>query len=127
MTLRRGFYYLHRETKQLIAKHENYEFTGDLVEKVWPVDYSDRGDAWRVVLEGAALGAREADLKHLSQQWKLTPEDCVEFMLRVPTEQLMRVGLARWCQVVLGRGPMEFLDELEQLMKQRKTKEVANG
>lgn len=122
----KGFYYLHRETKQLIYKHEHYQFEGDLVEKVWPVNFADRRDAWRVVLEGAALGARDEDIMQLSERWSLTFEDCIEMMLRTPTEPLKRAGLHRWVPLVLQMSVPEFLERAKAMMLNFQQLEKAN-
>lgn len=94
-------YYLHRETKDLIGKRSDYEFTGDLVEKTWWLDTEDRSTAWRMVLEAAHLGANIERLKELSERWKLTVEDSLVFLAQTEPTKEMKQGLAIWVEQVM--------------------------
>ena len=67
------YYYLH-ENGDLIGKnpvaYNESDFAGnDFVTKHWYIETEDRGDAWTLVIEAFALGARIDKIKDLI--WKL--------------------------------------------------------
>jgi hypothetical protein len=59
-----GWYYLHTNG-ELIYKRELGETAADIRESpfakgLWPLDVSDRENAWRICVEGLAAGANRA-------------------------------------------------------------------
>ncbi len=115
-----GFYYLHRETKELIYKRfDPAADNSPFVQKVWTVDMSDRADAWRVVLEGLALGVKVERAKELAQKWVLTYEDSIEFLARVKPTDLMRSGLEKFIDQILGMSHAEYWLRAEKSLKEK--------
>lgn len=76
-----GYLYLHRELKKLIYKHPNYEFEGDLVQRVWPLT-SDKLTAYVALKEAKKLGAINAD--EFYENWRCSEAE--EHQLRKRAE-----------------------------------------
>lgn len=109
-----GFYYLHRETKDLIwKKFDPGEDNSPFVEKVWSVGESDRGKAWQIVLEGLALGVKIERAKDLATKWNLTFKDSIEMLKRVKPSDLMRAGMEIFVERILGMNPEEYWQKVK--------------
>jgi hypothetical protein len=106
-----GFYYLHTNG-DLIFKRFEPELASPFVKAVWRVDTTDRGCAWRIVLEGLALGAREERIKELAHKWNLTVEDSIEMILRVKPSALMMEGFKKFIRLVLGMSKEEYWEQM---------------
>ena len=82
------YYYLHRETKDLISKPEAAVvadpayFDSDFVQKVWKIDTTERVDGWILCVEALALGAKKERVFELKEKWGLTDEDAPELAKR---------------------------------------------
>jgi hypothetical protein len=78
-----GYYYLH-ENKKLIYKSNTDNLLEDLLESdfvkaIWPVDSSNRSNAWTVLIEASILGALEEDILRLKDKWHCTDQDAFHF------------------------------------------------
>ena len=89
------FYYLHKETKDLIHKRVRPESDSPFVERVWELDPTDRFFAWQIAVEALALGAREDRVRELQAKWGLTDEDAQKFA-ELGGLKLFRDG-DQWC------------------------------
>jgi hypothetical protein len=73
-----GYYYLHKDTKDLIYKpaicvdSDPQYFDSPFVQKVWRFDSSDRLDAWTICVEALAMGAKRERVFELKEKWGLT-------------------------------------------------------
>jgi hypothetical protein len=106
----KGFYYLHSESKDLIYKRFKPD-DSDFVVRIWEVDFSDRFDAWRVVLEALALGAKLERIKELAKKWKLTIEDSYELIFRSEPTDDMEKGLNLFVQEIFNIQPIEYWEK----------------
>lgn len=78
-----GHYYLHT-SKNLIFKHANYPVK-DIEESsfshtIWEVDVTNRGNAWCIAIEAAALGADPKRIQELIETWELTDVDALNYL-----------------------------------------------
>ena len=119
-----GYYYLHSETHDLIFKRVDFppDSSSPFVKKVWPVDSSDRGNAWVIAIEALALGANKNRVNELAKKWGLTDADAEIFAERAKLK-LFKDG-NQWCagfedfvdvqesQVGFGDTALEALAEL---------------
>lgn len=115
MTEEQGFYYLHTDGslifKPAIVADDPEYFNSPFVKKVWRMDFTNRLDAWKLVLEAFCLGARADRIKELAQKWGLTLEDSIEMLKRTPKDQLtegMREGLPLFVACILQMTPDEY-------------------
>ena len=69
-----GFYYL-TEDGQLIPTTEEPANDDSAYVCIWPVDSSDRYNAWKIATEALALGADKERIKELAEKWDLTDLD----------------------------------------------------
>lgn len=96
-----GWYYLHENGELIHKRFRPEQEPGGFVRKVWPVDPSDRGNAWLICIEALAMGADKARIMALAENWGLTDDDAQEFVKRAkagdhPAFVLFRDG-DRWC------------------------------
>ena len=109
------YYYLH-ENGDLIGKnpvaYNESDFAGnDFVTKHWYIETEDRGDAWTLVIEAFALGARIDKIKDLAVKWSLTKEDLKKFIIRnLKPTNLQKDGMDKFIQLILCIKPNEFWD-----------------
>jgi hypothetical protein len=100
------YYYLHTNG-DLIGKNPAYtseaDFTeSDFVKTFWLIETDDRADAWRVVLEALARGARVDRVRELAEKWGLSKTDAFEMMVRNgKPPDLLREGLERFINDIL--------------------------
>lgn len=79
-----GYYYLHVNEdliyKRYLDEGQVTDFeSSSFVRAYWLLDTHDRGCAWIIAIEAAALGARFDKVEHLREHWKLTNEDGRKF------------------------------------------------
>lgn len=90
-----GWYYLHMNGDLIWKKFRPEEEAGGFVRKVWSFDPADRGNAWVIVTEALALGARKDRVEELISKWRLTDEDAQEFAKRANLKLFMDGD--EWC------------------------------
>jgi len=120
------YYYLHTNG-DLIGKnpvaYNNADFDDSpFVKCFWYIDTTDRSDAWKLVIEALARGARIDRVKELVEKWSLTEADLEEFIVRnaKPTEE-QKDGMDKFIRGILNKEPNTFWDNLI------KVKESANS
>lgn len=117
------YYYLH-SNGDIIGKNPNVVdsdpqyFDSDFVKKVWCIDTEDRSTAWKVVLEGLALGAQDKRVKELADKWGLTFEDSVKALTHgcINTSLLLK-GLEIFTEKILGMSYKEYQDKIDEETK----------
>ncbi len=82
-----GWYYLHTNGS-LIYKRETGTTAADIRESdfaraLWPLNPRDREGAWRIVIEGRALGGSRDRIDKLAEQWGCDDRDAVYYAERV--------------------------------------------
>lgn len=81
-----GYYYLH-VNGDLIYKHGLDAADGirdsDLARAMWPCTPRDREQAWSMLVEALALGARPKRIRELANNWNCTDEDADVYAARV--------------------------------------------
>jgi hypothetical protein len=107
------WYYLHSVTKDLIHKRTEPESDSSFVLKVWKCDTRDRLDAWTIVTEALALGAKKERIDELVKLWELTNEDAQIFAEKT-NRKVFQDGDS-WCAtyhdfIDLASSPCEFGD-----------------
>lgn len=127
------FYYLHSESKDLIAKRFRPEDDSPFVVRSWSLNTGNRMDAWRIALEGLALGANLDRIKELASKWNLTKHDAFRMMTRIdydknPPSELMRDGLKLFIKNILGIDEATFVAEFATwaVEEERRNHEKAN-
>jgi hypothetical protein len=113
------YYYLHSESKDLIYKPEicvqsdpEY-FNSPFVQKVWRIDITDRADAWMIVLESLALGARIERVKELAQKWGCDYNDSFEMLARNPKPaQQLKDGMKIFIEKILKMDAGDYWDKV---------------
>lgn len=111
------YYYLHTNG-DLIAKnpssHNQADFNeSTFVKRWWLIETEFRLDAWTLVIEALALGARIDRIKDLAQKWNLTKEDLKEYITRniTPTE-IQKTGMNKFIKEILALEPNTFWNDL---------------
>lgn len=107
-----GYYYFHRETKDLIWKKFEPEYDSPFVQKIWPLDDTDRGCAWKIFLEALSFGLKLDRARELQKKWGLTQEDFEEMLLRLKPTPEMQVGASVYLKDILGLDVDKYWDEL---------------
>jgi len=103
-----GYYYLHTNGDLIYKRFDPGEDVSDLVRRVWPVDIRDRATAWRIVLEGLALGARVSRVRELATKWGCTAADFLEYLCRNPTPGAdEKAGADPFLREIAGYGDPE--------------------
>lgn len=83
-----GYYYLH-ENGDLIYKRalDGGQVAdlreSDLVKAFWSIDLTDREDAWTVLVEALAAGAKPERVRQLATKWGCSNEDAAVYAERV--------------------------------------------
>ncbi|WP_369788354.1 hypothetical protein [Rouxiella sp. WC2420] len=93
-----GWYYLH-VNGDLIYKPDPDSIAdirdSDFASCSWPIDPSDRKNAWELLVEALALGAKEERISELATKWKCSDIDAEKFA------EVVGVNLAidgnSWC------------------------------
>ncbi len=91
----RRWYYLHANGDLICKRFEPEVENGGFVRKVWVVDRTERGTAYLLLIEAAAMGARKDRIEELKKAWGVTDEDCQVFADRAGLK-LFRDG-DTWC------------------------------
>lgn len=119
--MKSGWYYYLHTNGDLIGKSPvavdsigaGEYFDSDFVKKWWYIDTTERGDAWRLVLEAVALGADMGRIRPLAVKWNLTKDDLKEFIVRNPKPtDLQKDGMDKFIREILGAEPDAFWDQL---------------
>lgn len=82
-----SYYYLHTNG-ELIHKNDPFNtIEQDLLESsfvvnYWKVDNTDRSNAWKILIEALALGAKKERINELAIKWNCTNEDAINYALR---------------------------------------------
>ena len=115
-----GFYYLHKEGG-LIYKRDPFapEEDSPFVKKVWKVDSTDRGNAWKICLEALALGASIERIKELAHKWNLTFDDCLEMLKRKEPTELMRKGLPLFAKLLFELDEDAFWKKIKEKWEEK--------
>lgn len=113
------YYYLHSESKDLIYKRFEPERDSPFVKAVWPVDITDRIDAWKVILEGLALGAKIDRVKQLCERWKCDLKDFEELIIRVKPTDLMTKGADLYLRKIQNLDVDKYWNKLDQKAKKK--------
>ena len=112
MSDRGGFYYLHTDGDLIykparVVEFDASYFASPFVLRVWRFALEDRGDAWTILLEGLALGAREERVRKLADTWHCTGEDLIEYMMRAQPSPLRKQGIALFVTRILDHADFE--------------------
>ena len=94
-----GFYYLHING-DLIFKHNLPGTAADIRESnfaimLWPIDVEDRENAWRILVEALACGAKLNRVQELAAKWHCDDNDAQFYAHRVGA--LLFLDGNRWC------------------------------
>lgn len=84
---KQGYYYLH-ENGELIFKpaiaYSDADFNeSDFVKGWWFVDTTHREDAWSVLVEALAMGAKKERIMELAEKWHCDDDDAKIFAQRI--------------------------------------------
>lgn len=74
-----GYYYLHSNGSLHFKKFCPEIEDGGFVRMIWPLDLSERGNAWVIAIEAGALGADKSRIEELREKWGLTDTDAWQF------------------------------------------------
>jgi len=109
-----GYYYLHENGDLIWKVYRPEQEPGGFVRRVWPVDTSDRSDAWKIILESLALGANIERVEELAEKWGCDARDFVEYMRRnvTPTQE-QSTGGALFLTEIVGVDVDEWCDWLD--------------
>ena len=83
-----GYYYLHTngdliyKPATVMDSDPNY-FDSSFVKKVWPITLDERADAYTLLLDAEAMGARIDRIHELKTKWNITEEDTQTFADRM--------------------------------------------
>lgn len=94
----KGWYYLH-QNGDLIYKPSPDAIVdirdSDFAVCSWPIDATDRKTAWEILVEAAALGARESRISELAEKWGCNDQDADMFASVVGV--VLKVDGNQWC------------------------------
>jgi hypothetical protein len=118
-----GWYYLH-QNGDLIYKRELGETAADIRESpfaigLWPIDRTNRMDAWSLLIEAFAVGAKKERIFELAEKWGCTNEDAIIYAERCGV--LLSVDDTAFCAtkkdfVNLQESPIGFGDSCLEAM-----------
>jgi len=86
-----GYYYLHTDGNLIFKRF--CPDPSDFVRKIWPVDISNRANAWRIILEALALKGNINRIKELAEKWNCDLQDLVKYMVKTKPSDLEIDGL----------------------------------
>lgn len=75
-----GYYYLHKNGELIYKVGTDCVADireSDLARGLWPVDPTNREDAWSVLVEGLASGANKDRVKELAEKWHCDDKDAI--------------------------------------------------
>jgi hypothetical protein len=106
------WYYLHTNG-DLLHKRLEPDDDSNFVRRVWPLDTSDRGHAWILLIEAMALGARTERIRELATKWRCDAKDLPQFIRRHtnPTPEQQK-GLRLFIEHILNLDPETYFDWL---------------
>ena len=83
-----GYCYLHINGdliyKPAIAVDDDPDyFDSSFVRKFWPITLLDRGDAYTLLLDAQAMGAKQDHIQKLKTKWNITEEDTQVYADRI--------------------------------------------
>lgn len=106
-----GYCYLH-ENGDLIFKSFEPESDSPFVKKAWPVDQSDRGNAWQILLEALYYGADVERARELATKWGCDERDFLRMAVRKPATDETREGAVIFFKEILGLDYDAWFNEL---------------
>ena len=77
-----GWYYLHINGDLILKKSYPGDDNSSFVKRIWAVDITDRMNAWAIVLESLADGARISRVRELATKWDCDLTDFIEYLIR---------------------------------------------
>lgn len=82
-----GWYYLH-ENGDLIYKRGGMDTEADIMDSafakaMWPVDITNRANAWRLLVEALAAGANPDRVRQLANKWGCDDVDAKVYASRI--------------------------------------------
>ena len=104
------YYYLHKNgdligKNPVVVDSDPEYFDSPFVKKVWKINLSDRADAWGLILEALALGARIDRVKELAAKWTCDLKDLIELFKHVSRlTELMKKGIDVYIEKILEIG-----------------------
>ena len=117
------YYYLHSNgdligKNPIVVDSDSQYFDSPFVKYTWLIETDDRGDAWKLVIEALARGARIDCIRKLTTKWNLTAEDLKEYIIRntQPTEE-QQDGMDKFIKVIFDKEPNTFWDSLLAIAK----------
>jgi hypothetical protein len=124
----KGFYYLHTNGDLIfkpasVVEHDSEYFSSPFVKKVWMIETKERKDAWKLILESLANGARLDRVKELATKWNMTFEDSIEMLSRIKVTQDLREGLRIFIKSVLNMTEDEYWTKGEEVFERSKKNE----
>lgn len=89
-----GWYYLHTNGELIYKKNIDNGVAADIRESdfalgMWPVDPTNRLNAWTIVVEGLAAGATRSRVMELADKWKCDDVDADIYA------KLMKIGVSQ--------------------------------
>ena len=104
------YYYLHENgdiigKNPIVVESDGDYFRSPFVKSVWRVDLDERNNAWILVIEALAMGAREERIRELATKWGLDFQDSLIMIrkLKAPTELQIK-GFKIFVEKILGRA-----------------------
>lgn len=112
------YYYLHTNgdligKNPVVVDSDPEYFNSPFVKNVWLIDTSDRETLYRLVLESLALGADGNRMKELCSKWGTNYDDTIEMLKRCKPSDLMKKGMDRFIQEILGVDIEAFWKAIE--------------
>ena len=94
-----GWYYLHTNgdliyKKELGGTHADIR-ESNFAKAIWPIDPSDRENAWRIVVESLAAGAKKERVTELAEKWGCNNEDAKVYAERIGVNLFLDGD--QWC------------------------------
>ena len=99
-----GFYYLHVDGS-LIFKHNLPGTAADIRESdfavmLWPLEVEDRENAWQILIEALACGAKPERIQDLAAKWHCDDSDAQTYADRAGV--LLSMDGDQWCATQMG-------------------------
>ena len=95
------WYYLHTNGELIHKRTDPGEDRSDFVRRVWPCDLTDRANAWTILTEALALGARTERIRELAEKWSCDSKDLVEFVRRATPTPELKLGVDLFIDKIL--------------------------
>ncbi len=127
-----GWYYLHVNGSLIYKREWDGGTAADIRESdfavmLWPFDHTDWAGAWRIVVEGLALGANPERVRELAEKWGCNDADAQEYAAYLGL--VLKLDGDQWCAhrsdfVDLQNSPAGFgktcLEAMAELAKELK-------